>query len=319
MKVKSLLYSSLDNNDSLSQSKRLSTEYDTFTINNNCIALYLNPTVKYIPLLNVNRSKLTAVLKSLNKTQNIATLNFNNLEANEFIKSVISVTKIPDKYRTGSTKEIVTQIFNSNNEYLINSFTRKLKDLFISEISASLLDLKRSIVYHDINDCVCRIKYFNILERHTPKKAVSKSYFTDYYGVITSKYKEEPINYFSVPYGMFTIKNNQLENLQYILCIDKNVISQLYHLDGYIESKYYKLFVREDLISSNNANPHLKNYFEKVVVPFCKEQEIDILAVNSLQKFYSRPIEKPKSLGDSNILKEQAVKRFKECLSNIAI
>ena len=166
------------------------------------------------------------------------------------------------------------------------------------------------------------------------RKAVAKTYInSDTKGLYFSTYKEEKVYYYVLPYAMFTTREALLnirtptqqdpchipDTLQYILTLHRDYAFVGKSLDGCLDSKHYKMFVRQDLISEDTTNPHLRNYFNKIVVPFCKDNEIEIIVAPDLIKMYHRAIEKPKSLKDTNILVDQAIKRFEECLPILSL
>lgn len=284
----------------------------------------LNPNITYVPLLFVSNGKsLNSEFKYTEDFINRQLFSFN-----EFISSVsVYDDDIPNDH-------------NAFIPYINNRPHLKLQ--FIKHCNRKLLELKDSLL-SAFGNTIIKPDFVVIREKFktvNAYKATSKHYINgNASSLMFSTYKDQPVYYYSLPYAMFTTKETKIyddlhtlsgttkieypahtpDTLQYVLTIHRNYVPVAKYLDGCLDSKYYKLFVRQDLLSEHTTHPHLKNYFNKMVVPFCKSNEIEIIGVPDLTRMYHRTIEKPKSLKDTNILVDQAIKRFEECLPILSL
>lgn len=272
--------------------------------------LRLNPNVTYIPLLFIDNKtwNLEKEISSIKDYLN-HTLTFSDLLTSGYISS-------------STTNNLNYKNYLDRNPYI--------KAKVIKRSKVNFNHLKNTLISACLNyDLVISIDVgvsLQMLKFENSCRAVTKHYIgNNDLQLINSIYKNEKIVYFNIPYGMFTTRKDEHisngvkteiyvpDTLQYVLTIHKDYALASSYIDGEIDSQHYKLFVRHDLLSENTMHPHLKNYFNKVVIPFCKENEIEIIAVPDLTKMYHRTIKKPKSLKDTNILVDQAIKRYEEC------
>lgn len=110
--------------------------------------------------------------------------------------------------------------------------------------------------------------------------------------------------------------NNKTENrsiifnsfdLQYILTIDKDYVKYGVMFED-VDPKYLKLFIKKSYVD----NPNLKGKIDKIVIPYYKEQNVEIVYEDSLDYFFNKPIQHPKKIGED--LSNQVLKRFVSCL-----
>ena len=129
-----------------------------------------------------------------------------------------------------------------------------------------------------------------------------------------SKYENNNYYYYINNGLLFNVNINQkgefsIGELQYVLAIDKNYIflNKFYHD---VDPKRLKLFINKNYI--NNSN--LKNKINNIVIPFCKEENVEIVYEESLNYFINKPLIKSKVIGED--LTDQVLKRFKLCMEN---
>lgn len=96
-------------------------------------------------------------------------------------------------------------------------------------------------------------------------------------------------------------------DLQYILTIDKDYVKYGVMFEE-VNPKYLRLYVNKSYVD----NPNLKGKIDKIVIPYYKEQNVEIVYEDSLDYFINKPIQRPKKIGED--LSNQVLKRFVSCL-----